>query len=80
MTAQGGLAIRSEPAVFASGTSQRSAGAEPLVGGLTGRAEGLPDLFPGYAFRVASQCHMGVCESIGGGGHAGGRNRQYEVT
>ena len=53
---------------------------EALVGGLTGGAEGFADLFPGYAFLVASQGHMGAGESVGGGGHAGGRNCPNEVT
>ena len=59
---------------------QRSAGAEALVGGLTGGAEGLADLLPGCAFLVASQGHVGAGEPVGGGGHAGGRNCQNEVT
>ena len=70
----------SEPAFFTFGISERSAGAEALVGGLTGGAEGFPDLFPGCAFLVASQGHMGAGEPVGGGGHAGGRNCQNEVT
>jgi hypothetical protein len=50
------------------------------VGGLTGGAEGLTDLFPGCAFLVASQGHMGAGESVGGGGNASGGNCQSEVT
>ena len=63
-----------------SGNSHQSASAEPFVGGLTGGAESLSDLFPGCAVLIASQSHVGAGESVGGGGHAGGRNCQGEVT
>lgn len=50
------------------------------MGGLTGGAEGFADLLPGYAFLIASQSHIAAGEPLGGGGHAGGRNCQNEVT
>lgn len=61
-------------------TSRRSANPEPLVGGLAGSAESFADLFPGHAFFVASQGHVGAGEAFGSGGDAGGRDGQKEVT
>jgi hypothetical protein len=50
------------------------------MGRLTGGAEGFADLSPGHAFLVAGQGDVGVGEAIGGGGDAGGRDGEEEVT